>query len=132
MLRHPEVVMPQENKKQPDKLPSRKRTKQRKPDILWHFESMDLVNRAMQGTNDIEQMMKDVLDTLLSVFECDRAFLVYPCDPEAVTWNARARNILAPCLSELRCLLLHQAQKYFGIYGQRTVRSDSVQDWRTK
>jgi len=54
---------------------------------LWHFESMDRVNRAMQGTNDLEQVMKDVLDCLLSIFECDRAWLVYPCDPESPTWQ---------------------------------------------
>lgn len=54
---------------------------------LRFFESMDRVNRAMQGTNDLEQVMKDVLDTLLAVFECDRAWLVYPCDPDAATWQ---------------------------------------------
>jgi PAS domain S-box-containing protein len=28
-------------------------------------------------------MMSDVLDAVLSIFDCDRAWLVYPCDPEA-------------------------------------------------
>jgi PAS domain-containing protein len=55
--------------------------------LLWYFERMDKVNRAMQGTNDLEQAMKDVLDTLLDVFKCDRAWLVYPCDPESPTWQ---------------------------------------------
>ncbi|MBU0691404.1 PAS domain S-box protein [bacterium] len=32
-------------------------------------------------------MMRNVLDTVLLVFDCDRAWLVYPCDPEAATWN---------------------------------------------
>lgn len=54
---------------------------------LWYFERMDQVNRAMQGTNDLEQMMKDLLDTLLDIFGCDRAFLVYPCNPENPTWQ---------------------------------------------
>jgi PAS domain S-box-containing protein len=44
---------------------------------------MDQVNRAIQGTNDLEQMLSDVLDALLTVFQCDRAWLVYPCDPDA-------------------------------------------------
>jgi PAS domain S-box-containing protein len=52
------------------------------------FESMDKINRAMQGTNNLEQMMSDVLDTMLSIFDCQRAFLVYPCDPEAPSWRA--------------------------------------------
>jgi PAS domain S-box-containing protein/putative nucleotidyltransferase with HDIG domain len=54
---------------------------------LWYFERMDQVNRAMQGTDDLEQMMKNLLDTLLDIFDCDRAFLVYPCNPDHPTWQ---------------------------------------------
>ena len=49
----------------------------------WFVESLDRVNRAIQGTNDLEQMMTDVLDVSLAVFDCDRTWLVYPCDPSA-------------------------------------------------
>jgi PAS domain S-box-containing protein len=49
----------------------------------WFVESLDRVDRAIQGTNDLEQMMTDVLDASLSIFDCDRAWLVYPCDPNA-------------------------------------------------
>ncbi|MBP7686615.1 MAG: PAS domain S-box protein [Thermoflexales bacterium] len=55
---------------------------------LRFFARMDQINRAMQGTNDLEQMMRDVLDAVLSIFDCDRAWLVYPCDPETATWQA--------------------------------------------
>ncbi len=54
---------------------------------LRFFESMDRINRAIQGTDDLEQMMSDVLDAVLTIFGCDRAFLLYPCDPEAATWQ---------------------------------------------
>ena len=49
----------------------------------WFVENLDRVNRAIQATNDLEQMMADVLDASLSIFDCDRAWLVYPCDPNA-------------------------------------------------
>ncbi|ROZ77132.1 PAS domain S-box protein [Ramlibacter sp. WS9] len=55
---------------------------------LWLLESLDRINRAMQGTNDLERMMSDVLDAVLEVFACDRAWLVYPCDPDAECWRA--------------------------------------------
>ena len=55
---------------------------------LWFLESMDRINRAMQGTNDLERMMSDVLDAVLEVFACDRAWLLYPCDPDAPSWRA--------------------------------------------
>ena len=54
---------------------------------LRFFENMDKVNRAIQGADDLEIMMKDVLDVVLSIFDCDRAFLLYPCDPESPTWT---------------------------------------------
>jgi len=52
---------------------------------LWFLESMDRINRAMQRTNDVEGMMSGVLEETLAIFGCDRAWLVYPCDPDAAT-----------------------------------------------
>ena len=65
----------------------RKRAEEERHAHLWFFESLDRINRAIQGTNDLEQMMSDVLDEVLSIFNCDRAWLVYPCDPEAPSWG---------------------------------------------
>jgi PAS domain S-box-containing protein len=56
---------------------------------LWFLESMDAIDRAIQGTSDLEQMMGDVLDVVLMVFRCDRAWLLYPCDPEADSLRVR-------------------------------------------
>jgi PAS domain S-box-containing protein len=49
---------------------------------LWFFENMDGINRALQGTSDLEQMLGAVLDVVVAIFNCDRAWLSYPCDPE--------------------------------------------------
>lgn len=54
---------------------------------LGFMESMDKVNRAIQGTNDLKQMMSDVLDVVLSIFDCDRAWLAYPSDPETTSYR---------------------------------------------
>ena len=54
---------------------------------LWFLESLERVNRAMQGTNDLEQMMGDVLDAVLSIFHCDRAWVTYPCEPDTAWWR---------------------------------------------
>src|SRR5438105_2367857 len=55
---------------------------------LRFLQSLERVNRAIQGTNDLEQMMSDVLSAVLAIFDCDRAWLVYPCDPAAPSWRA--------------------------------------------
>jgi PAS domain S-box-containing protein len=54
---------------------------------LRFLESMDRINRAMQGINDVEQMMSAVLDAVLEIFACDRAWLLYPCDPHTASWR---------------------------------------------
>jgi signal transduction histidine kinase len=50
---------------------------------MWFLESLDRIDRAIQGTSDLDLMMGDVLDVVLATFKCDRAWLVYPCDPDA-------------------------------------------------
>jgi len=59
---------------------------------LWFLESMDAIDRAIQGTSDLEQMIGDVLDVVLVTFGCDRAFLVHPCDPEVDSHQVRKRT----------------------------------------
>ena len=65
----------------------RKRAENERAANLRFFESMDRVNRAMQGANDLEHAMSEVLEEMLSIFDCDRAWLLYPCDPEASSWR---------------------------------------------
>ncbi|MDB4898620.1 MAG: Histidine kinase, partial [Gemmatimonadetes bacterium] len=69
---------------------------------LWFLEGMDRVNRAIQGTNDVEQMMRDMLDAVLTIFDGDQAGLLYPCDPAAAAWSIamfRARPEFADSLA---------------------------------
>jgi len=65
----------------------RKRQEAQREAHLRFFECMDQVNRAIQGAADLEQMMGSVLDAVLSAFDCDRAWLLYPLDPEAPSWG---------------------------------------------
>jgi hypothetical protein len=75
----------------------RKQADDQRQTVLWFLESMDKVNRAIQGANDLEQMTSDVLDAVLSIFACDRAWLVYPCDPEAPSWRAAMEHTRPDC-----------------------------------
>ncbi len=45
------------------------------------------IDRAIRKATDPEQMMSDVLQGTLEIFACDRAWLLYPCDPEAESWS---------------------------------------------
>ncbi|MDO8991072.1 MAG: PAS domain S-box protein [Sideroxyarcus sp.] len=65
----------------------RKRMEQERSANLGYFESMDKVNRAMQGAKDLEGMLSDVLGVVLEIFDCDRVGLVYPCDPQSPSWQ---------------------------------------------
>jgi PAS domain S-box-containing protein len=61
----------------------RKHAQEEQQAQLWFLESMDVIDRAIQGTSDLEQMMGDVLAAVLTIFRCDQTWLLYPCDPEA-------------------------------------------------
>ncbi len=53
-----------------------------------HFlESLDRIEGAIKSSINIEQMLKDVLLEVFAIFKCDRAWLLYPCDPDAPTYR---------------------------------------------
>jgi PAS domain S-box-containing protein len=68
-------------------LTERKQAEQKHLAHLRFLESLDGVNRAIQIANNLEQMLSDVLDSVLTTFDCDRAWLIYPCDPESAFWS---------------------------------------------
>ena len=85
---------------------------------LRFVENLDRVNSAIHGTNDLERMMTDVLDTVLSIFDCDRAWLVFPCDPEAPAW---------------RCPMERTKPEYPGAFAlgiEQPVNEHVAQTWR--
>ncbi len=54
-------------------------------DYLSFLESLETISRIMVKTTDLEPMMHDVLEAVLSMFDCDRAYLLSPCDPGAAS-----------------------------------------------
>ncbi len=65
----------------------RRQAEQERATHLHFLESMDRVNRAIQRAGDLDQMMSDVLDAVLEIFDAERAFLAFPCDPDAPAWT---------------------------------------------
>jgi PAS domain S-box-containing protein len=65
----------------------RKQAEQERAVNLHFFESMDRVNRAISTADDLEQAMKNALDEVLSIFDADRSYFLYPLDPEAPSWH---------------------------------------------
>src|SRR5579862_1225022 len=60
-------------------------------DRFWFLESMDQLSRAMQDTEDLEQL-SHVLQAVLSIFGCDRAWLAYPSDTDSRRWRTVAQR----------------------------------------
>jgi PAS domain S-box-containing protein len=67
---------------------------------VWFLESMDRVNRAIQGTDDLERMMGDVFDAVLAIFDCDRATLVTE-GPELASFRVTAIRARPGCAGDL-------------------------------
>ncbi|MDM8567250.1 sigma 54-interacting transcriptional regulator [Candidatus Halobeggiatoa sp. HSG11] len=54
---------------------------------VYHLESLATLGKAINETQDVVQMMDKAMQVTLAVFKCDRAWLLYPCDPNAASWR---------------------------------------------
>ena len=50
---------------------------------MWLLTALERVNCTILAAASLEALLIDVLDGMLELFECDRAWLLHPCDPAA-------------------------------------------------
>jgi len=58
-------------------------------DSVYHLESLVTLGKATNKAQNVAEMMEKAMQVTLSVFNCDRALLLYPADPNAA--NCRVR-----------------------------------------
>ena len=51
------------------------------------LNSLEVVNPIIIEATDLDVMLGQVLQEFLNFFSCDRAWLLYPCDPDAATYR---------------------------------------------
>ena len=64
-----------------------KKAAQEQHNYVRFLENMRKINHAIQEADNLDKMMSDVLNVVLSIFSCDRASLTYPCNPKAEYWS---------------------------------------------
>ena len=59
-------------------------------DLSYRLRLLDVLDRITQvnlSSENMEDVMRGVLDLVLEVFKADRAWFLYPCDPDAPSWG---------------------------------------------
>ncbi|MBI9084859.1 MAG: PAS domain S-box protein [Desulfobacterales bacterium] len=54
---------------------------------LNHLEKLAAIDRVIRCETDLEKALQAILKTTQDIFQSDRAWLLYPCDPEADSWH---------------------------------------------
>ena len=65
-----------------NRLLTQENTAQKK--ILKHLNT---INDWISQSENIDNMLDLVLEELLNIFDCDRAWLLFPCDPHTLSWK---------------------------------------------
>ena len=56
------------------------------------LRNLEIVSQALNRAKDVEHIIDDVLDAVLTIFECDRIWLFHPCDPNSDTFKVLAEK----------------------------------------
>ncbi|MCO4761216.1 MAG: response regulator [Myxococcales bacterium] len=67
-----------------------RRERQRHQRFLKNLRTID---DAIHASTDLDEMMAAVLQTSLDVFDCDRAYLLHPCDPDGDFWGVPMERV---------------------------------------
>ena len=64
-----------------------KQTEQALKRSQYYFENLDRISRVLSQAADVDEMLHRVVHEILDIFQVDRAWFLYPCDPDAPTWR---------------------------------------------
>ena len=65
----------------------REQLEQHRSRRLRHLDAMDRITQISLNSTRIEDLLSGVLDEMLTLFNADRAWFLYPCDPDAPSWS---------------------------------------------
>ena len=65
----------------------RKQAEEERKAHLRFVESLERIEQAIKQATDVEQLLWNVMRTVYAIFDCDRAWLLYPCDPETPSFR---------------------------------------------
>ena len=51
------------------------------------FKALQRINRFAADAGSQDELLSGMLDLVLDIFQCDRVWLLYPCDPDAPSWQ---------------------------------------------
>lgn len=98
---------------------------------IYYLENLSKIDKIIRHGTDAEKVMGDVLGAVLDIFDCDRASLVYPCDPHAEFWTVpyertsqefpgsyskNAKHYMTPGVARDMTELLENDKLQFGTY----------------
>jgi len=52
-----------------------------------HNSCFDRINKIIINAVDIHKMLNQILDTMIDIFDCDRAWVLFPCNPKARVYD---------------------------------------------
>jgi len=59
---------------------------------LYFLDAMERINRVTISDEPTDVILNRLLDEILDIFHCDRAWFLYPCDPNAASWQIRLQK----------------------------------------
>jgi len=60
-----------------------KRAEEELKENIHFLENLEKINQVVISSKDPNQMLNNVVEAVFKLFDCDRAWLLYPCDPNA-------------------------------------------------
>ncbi|MFZ5594043.1 MAG: EAL domain-containing protein [Pseudomonadota bacterium] len=52
-----------------------------------YLDVMERITRLILQASDLDDLLRSVLREMLDIFDCHRAYFLYPCDPSSPTWR---------------------------------------------
>ena len=65
----------------------RRQAEEERKVYIRFLESLEHIDQAVKQETNVKKILWDLVNTVFSIFNCDRAWLFYPCDPDVTVFR---------------------------------------------
>jgi len=89
-----------------------------------YIKSIEKIDNVIRLNSNINALFPDIVKNIIEIFECERCWIIYPCDPNTQAWQAKYDEAISPLIPKFETDVDHPTTTSVAEYFKKHLESD--------
>lgn len=89
-----------------------------------YIQSIEKIDDVIRDNSDINILLPNIVKSIIETFECERCWLIYPCDPKTQSWQAKYDESISSLIPTFETNVDHPTTTSVAEYFRKHLEND--------